>query len=98
MGQLDKQPENLRASDPQAADALLRAMTQDIENLRQNLLGQLSQDVERLQREKAQLIGEIEQLQTQRQQHILQQQQLVRQLAPTLVNELQELVTSHLTQ
>lgn len=98
MGQLDKQPENLRASDPQAAEALLRAMTQDIENLRQNLLGQLSQDVERLQREKAQLIGEIEQLQAQRQQHILQQQQLVRQLAPTLVNELQELVTSHLTQ
>jgi hypothetical protein len=51
MGQLDKQPENIGASDPQVTEDLLRSMTQDIENLRQNLVVQLSQDVERLQRE-----------------------------------------------
>lgn len=98
MGQLDKQPDNRGVSDSQAAEAQLRAMTRDIENLRQNLLGQLSQDIERLQREKSQLIEEIETLQAQRQQQILQQQQLVRQIAPALVNQLQEIVTSRLNQ
>lgn len=74
MGQLNKQSDDRGASDSQAAEALLRAMTQDIEHLRQNLLSQLAQDVERLQREKFQLIEEIEQLKTQRQQQLLQQQ------------------------
>jgi predicted RNase H-like nuclease (RuvC/YqgF family) len=76
MGQLNNQSDDRGVGDPQAADALLRAMTQDIENLRQNLLSQLSQDIERLQREKAQLIGDIETLKAQRQQQILQQQQM----------------------
>lgn len=98
MGQLDKQPDNVGAGDPQAADALLRAMTQDIENLRRNLIGQLQTDIERLQREKSQLIEDIEQLKAQRQQHLLQQQQVVRQIAPAVVNQLQELVTSRLNQ
>ena len=98
MGQLDKQPDNVGAGDPQAAEARLRAMTQDIENLRRNLIGQLQADVERLQREKSQLIEDIETLKAQRQQQILQQQQVVRQIAPALVNQLQELVTSRLNQ
>src|SRR4028118_1578477 len=98
MGQLDKQPENSGAGDPQAAEALLRAMTQDIENLRQNLVVQLSQDVERLQREKALLIEDIERLQTQRQQQIVQQQQLVKQITPALANQLQELLRERINQ
>jgi drug/metabolite transporter (DMT)-like permease len=98
MGQQDLQPENSGASAPQATEALLRAMTQDIENLRQNLVVQLSQDVERLQREKSHLIEEIEQLQAQRQQQIVQQQKLVRQIAPALANQLQELLTQQLNQ
>ena len=77
MGQLNKQSDDRGTTEPQAAEALLRAMTQDIENLRQNLLSQLSQDVERLQREKALLIEDIEKLKAQRQQQILQQQQYV---------------------
>jgi len=96
MGQLDEQPENMGASNPQAADVLLRAMTQDIENLRQNLVVQLSQDVERLQKEKSQLIDDIEQLKAQRQQQIVQQQELVQQIAPALANQLQALVMSRL--
>lgn len=96
MGQLDEQPENIGASNPKAAEELLRSMSQDIEKLRQNLLAQLSQDVERLQREKSQLIEDIEKLQAQRQQQIVQQQQIVRQIAPALANQLQELLTQQI--
>src|SRR4028119_2514478 len=98
MGELDKQPENFGASNSQSAEALLRAMTQDIENLRQNLLVQLSQDVERLQREKFLLIEDIEKLQAARQQQIVQQQQLVKQIAPALANQLRELLAQRLHQ
>ena len=98
MGELDKQPENFGASNSQSAEALLRAMTQDIENLRQNLLVQLSQDVERLQREKSLLIEDIEKLQAERQQQIVQQQQLVKQIAPALANQLRELLAQRLHQ
>ena len=96
MEPLDEQPENVGANDPKAAEELLRSMTHDIENLRQNLLAQLSQDVERLQRDKSQLIEDIEKLQAQRQQQIVQQQQLVRQIAPALANQLQELLTQQI--
>ena len=98
MGQLDKQADSSATANPQAVTELLRTMTQEIEALHQNLLGQLCQDVERLQREKAQLIEEIEKLQSQHHQQILQQQHLVRQITPTLVNQLQEIVTAHLKQ
>lgn len=99
MGQLDKQPEeNIGASDPQAAEALLRAMTQDIENLRQTLVDRLSQDVDRLQKEKSQLIEEIEQLQSDRQEQIAQQQKLVKQIAPALANQLLDRLTQQLHQ
>jgi drug/metabolite transporter (DMT)-like permease len=98
MGQQDLQPENFTAGESQPAESLLRSMTQDIENLRQNLVGQLSQDIERLQREKSQLIEDIEKLKAQRQQHIVQQQQLLKQTAPALANQLQELLTQRLKQ
>jgi drug/metabolite transporter (DMT)-like permease len=98
MEELDKQRSTIEASDPQAAAGLLKSMTQEIENLRQTLLSHLSQDVERLQREKFQLIEDIEKLQAQRQQEIVQQQKLIGQLAPALANQLQELLTQHLNQ
>jgi drug/metabolite transporter (DMT)-like permease len=98
MEQPDQQPENLGASEPQAAEALLRSMTQDIENLRQNLVVQLSQDIERLQREKSHLIEDIDKLQDQRQQQVIQQQKLIQQIGPALVNQLQELLSQQLNQ
>ncbi len=98
MGQLDKQPENSQAGDPKAAEAVLRSMTQDIENLRQKLVVELSQDVERLQKEKSQLIEDIEKLQNQRQAEISQQEHLAKQIAPALANQLQELLTQRLNQ
>lgn len=96
MTQLD-QPEDSRANNLEAAE-VLRAMTQDIQNLRQNLLAQLSQDIERLQREKTYLRHDIDKLRSQRQQQIFQQQELVQQIAPDLANQLQKIITSKLYQ
>lgn len=95
MTQLD-QPEN-SGNNPQAAE-VLREITQDIQNLRQNLLAQLSQDIDRLQREKSYLRDDIDKLKAQRQQQILQQQELVQQIAPDLADQLQSIVTSKLHQ
>ncbi|HEY9653197.1 MAG TPA: DMT family transporter [Coleofasciculaceae cyanobacterium] len=96
MEPLDQQPNSSDAGNPQTAEALLQLMAQDIENLRQNLLSQLSHDIERLQKEKEQLIEDIEQLQSQRQQQLAQQQQLVRQIAPALINQLQAILKQRL--
>ncbi|NEP57584.1 MAG: DMT family transporter [Symploca sp. SIO2G7] len=98
MEQLDNQQSNLEASNPQAAEDPVKSMAQEIEHLRQNLVAHLSEDIERLNREKYQLIEDIEQLETQRQQQIVQQQQLALQIAPTLVNQLQELLIQRLNQ
>ncbi len=98
MEQLDNQHSNLEASNPHTPEDPVKSMTQDIEQLRQNLVAHLSEDIERLQREKYQLIEDIEQLDTQRQQQIVQQQQLALQIVPTLVNQLQELLIQRLNQ
>ena len=96
MTQLD-QPENSGDNNLEAAE-VLRAMTQDIQNLRQTLLAQLSQDIEHLQREKSYLRDDIDKLKSQRQQQIFQQQELVQQIAPDLANQLQSIITSKLHQ
>lgn len=96
MGQLDKQPENSGTDESQAAEARLKSIAREIENLQHNLVDQLYQDVERLQREKSQLIEDIETLKAQRQQQIVQQQQLVQKLAPALANHLIEQLTQRL--
>ncbi|MGQ4647951.1 EamA family transporter [Lyngbya aestuarii] len=98
MEELDKQRSNSGANEPQAAEELMRSMTQELEKLRQNLLVGLSEDVERLQKEKSQLIEEIDKLQSERQQQISQQQQFVTQIAPALANKLQELTMQRLNQ
>lgn len=92
-----EQPENTGANNLEAAE-VLRAMTQDIQNLRQTLLAQLSQDIERLQREKSYLRDDIDKLKAQRQQQVFQQQELVQQIAPDLANQLQKIITSKLHQ
>jgi drug/metabolite transporter (DMT)-like permease len=91
------QPEKSGQNNLEATE-VLRAMTQDIQNLRQNLLAQLSQDIERLQREKSYLRDDIDKLRSQRQQQIFQQQELVQQIAPDLANQLQKIITSKLDQ
>jgi len=98
MEQLDNQPSNSEASHSQAAEELVKSMAQEIEHLRQNLVAHLSEDVERLNKEKYQLIEDIEQLESQRQQQVVQQQQLALQMVPTLVNQLQEVLLQRLNQ
>jgi drug/metabolite transporter (DMT)-like permease len=98
MGQKDLQPENFGAGDPRAAETLLSQMTAELENLQHNLIAQLSQDVERLQNEKSYLIDEIDRLKQLRQQQLTQQQQLIKQLAPALANQLQDLLAQRLQQ
>jgi len=98
MEQLDSQHSNSEASQPQAPQELVKSMTQEIEHLHQNLVAHLSEDIERLQKEKYQLVEDIEQLETQRQQQIVQQQQLALQILPTLVNQLQEILMQRLNQ
>ncbi|AFZ14691.1 protein of unknown function DUF6 transmembrane [Crinalium epipsammum PCC 9333] len=98
MGQLDNLPENSEALDSQATEALLRTMTQELQNLKQNLIVQLNQDVERLQAEKNRLIQEIDGLQSQRQQQVEQQQQQLQQLSQNLTSQLQEQLRQQLQQ
>jgi drug/metabolite transporter (DMT)-like permease len=98
MGQLDNLPENSEAFDSQATEALLRTMAHELENLKQNLIVQLNQDVERLQTEKNRLIQEIDGLQSQRQQHFEQQQQQLQQLSQNLASQLQEQLRQQLQQ
>ena len=63
MEQFDNLPDDLGSGTPKSVEATLQTITQDLRNLQQNFSGQLSQDVERLQREKARLIQDIEALQ-----------------------------------
>lgn len=95
---MNKQPPNSGVENPQAAEALLRAMTQDVENLRQSLLVGLPEDIERLKKEKSLLIEELKNLQQERQQQVHQQQQLIQQIAPALANQLSELIMQRLNQ
>jgi len=90
MGQLDNIPENSGAIDTKATEAILRAMTQDLENLKQNIIVQLNQDVERLQAEKSRLIQEIDGLQSVRQQQVEQQQQMAQVLATQLREQMMQ--------
>lgn len=95
---MNEQLPNSGVENPQAAEALLRAMTQDVENLRQSLLVGLPEDIERLKKEKSLLIEELKNLQQERQQQVHQQQQLIQQIAPALANQLIELIMQRLNQ
>lgn len=94
----------------QTAESLLRAVTQDLKSLQQEVLTQLNQDVYRLQAEKSRLLNDIEKLQTQQQslqsqqqielsrQQLAQQQAWAKQLALVLANHLQTALNDRLNQ
>ncbi|MEQ9668542.1 EamA family transporter [Coleofasciculus sp. G2-EDA-02] len=101
MGQLDNQPDNAENREQQAAADLLQSMTESIEGietLRHSLMTQFTQEIERLQQEKAQLTEEIKTLHDQRQQHLTQQPELASEIAPALANQLQDLLSQRLKQ
>ncbi len=110
MTQLDNQPENYTTGDARASQDALRAVTQELKRLQQELNQQLDQDITRLQAEKFRLIEDIDQLRGQHQQlqaqhteylsgqQIAQQQRWVKQLAQVLATHLQERLTERLDQ
>jgi len=95
MGQLDNQPDGRDRAENGAAHSL-KEITRELESLKHNVIDQLSQEIDRLQRRKALLLRETEQLELQRQQQIEQHQELARQIAPALAHQLQELLRQQL--
>lgn len=62
MGQLDNLPMDSQPQGHQSAEAVLQAITKNLSGLQQTLAGQLSQDIERLQERKQQLLQDVESL------------------------------------
>lgn len=99
-------PENLPPNDPGVARAILN----DFENLRQNLIPQLTRDIARLQAEKHRLMDDIENIQTRARQlrsspgtpsasePTAEQQQWAQQMAGVLAARLQEQLSQQLGQ
>lgn len=110
MTQLDNQPDNHTTGDVRASQDALKAVTQELKRLQQELSQQLDQDITRLQAEKFRLIEDIDQLRGQHKQlqaqnteylsgqQIAQQQRWVKQLAQVLATHLQERLTERLDQ
>ncbi|MBW4515983.1 MAG: EamA family transporter [Timaviella obliquedivisa GSE-PSE-MK23-08B] len=111
MGRLENLPKNIESSEgSRSADDLLRTMTQDLQDLQQEVVTHLQQDVRRLQTEKSRLINEIEKLQNQHEaaqsqyevilsrQQQEQQQVWAKQLALALANHLQVALSQKLRQ
>lgn len=96
MGQINNPPESLQYSEPEAASASLKEITTELEHLKQNLIGQLSQEIEQLQTKKSRLQLEVEQLEFQRQEQIKQQQDLAKQIAPAIVQQLNSIIQQRL--
>lgn len=92
MGQLyDDRPDNINSPEPGATENL-KALAQELERLKRNVIQEFSQDIEQLQAQKAQLQRETEQLELKRQQQLDQQQQLAKRIAPAIAERLQELL------
>ena len=95
MEELDNRPASSPGYPSSTAETVLRAVTEELQNLQQTLLGSLHEDVEQLKAEKSRLQNDIKQLQDDKEQLLSQrqtaQQQLwARQLAQVLANHLQE--------
>ncbi len=95
MGQ-QEQPGNSDNNESGKAQDNLRAIEVGLENLKKNLLSDLSGEIEQLQNKKKQLIEDIEQLESQHQQQTQQQQELAKQLAPAIAQQLHYLLQQRL--
>ena len=111
MGRLEDLPKNIESSEgSSSADDVLRTMTQDLQDLQQEVVTHLQQDVRRLQTEKSRLINDIEKLQNQHEaaqsqyevvlsrQQQEQQQAWAKQLALAMANHLQVALSQKLRQ
>lgn len=108
MGSLDNRPDNLGAGDSKAAEAALKAVTQELKHLQQDLILHLAQDFTRLVGEKYRLSEDIDKLRVQQQQLRLQQmdslsqrssaeqQALAQQVAEMVASQMQAKLMSRL--
>lgn len=99
---MDIQPPKDGALTPQPPEQVLNSLIEDLENLRQKVTSQLSQDIEKLKTEKKQLTTDVEllreqyqkmqshQLESLSQKQIAQNQVWLKQLAQVLANNLEE--------
>lgn len=103
MGRFERRPKNPRSNSDRsaAAEAALKAVTEDLQVIQRNLLKSLQDDIKRLEREKIRLADDIRRLQEEKEQ--LQQgrelgeiQALVRQVAQVLANHLSTQLQSSL--
>jgi drug/metabolite transporter (DMT)-like permease len=84
--------------DPEETQSHLREINQELERLKQNILGELSQEIEQLQSKKDQLILEIQELKTDYQNQLIKQQELAKNIAPDIAKELQKNLIQQLSQ
>jgi drug/metabolite transporter (DMT)-like permease len=84
--------------DPEETQSHLREINQELDRLKQNILGELSQEIEQLQSKKEQLVLEIQELQTDYQNQLIQQQKLAKNIAPDIAKELQKNLIQQLSQ
>jgi len=108
MGALDNQSGQTLGT--QQAEEALQTLAQDLKQLHRGLVGQLSQDIARLQAEKNQLAIEVNKLRTEQralltqqnqalsQQQITQQQVWAKQLAQALATHLHALMVQQINQ
>lgn len=79
------QPEYIANTNSQSAEASLRNLQQELENLKHSLICDINEEIRQLQSRKSRLLAEVEELELQRQLKISQQQQeLIEELAPLL--------------
>jgi uncharacterized phage infection (PIP) family protein YhgE len=110
MSKQDNQPPPLDLSKNQSADAVLNAVVQELDTLHRQVKQDLSEDLQRLQRDKNKLVDEIERLQQQHEQlqsqrfhalserQIAQQQVWLKQLAQVLASNLQHELIKRINQ
>ncbi|MGG6293044.1 EamA family transporter [Leptolyngbya sp. AN02str] len=100
---MDPQPSN-------ATEQILKAVTQDLRSLQQEVVTQMGQDISRLQAERSRLLNDIEKLQAQNhalqsehqillsQQQLAQQKVWAKQLAQALASQLYAILSQRLKQ
>lgn len=96
MGQLDNRPESSGGTHSQETEAALSKVTQELRNLQENLIVQLTGDVEWLQSEKGRLMQEIQSLRAEHSQLNAQQQQILSQQQQRWAKQLAQTIASHL--
>ena len=80
------------------AKTYLKDITKELQRLKQDLIPQLTKEIEELQTKKNGLLVEIDELKDNRDIYLTQQQELANKIAPAIAQELQRIVIQQLSQ